>query len=170
MQYEGKDGPDSPTGGVKAIAIEGRFGNQRERLAGGFTDADRTWRAQFLKDQVLHHEPVTPEWYYKERYNPIRRLYRWPLETLFQTQNPNTKFMTHAYRFWTGKICLAIAGGYVGYYIFKYHSNDWQNVSGWESIRSKPYYTIGSEGYGKVVKMKPADYYDNIQGVGKSPI
>lgn len=86
MEYEGKDKPASTTGGVKAFPIEGRFASERERLAGGFTDADRAWRAKYLKDQILDHEPVTPEWFYKERYNPIRRLYRWPLETIFRTQ------------------------------------------------------------------------------------
>ncbi len=87
MDYEGKDGPSHCTGGVKPFPIEGRFARIRERLAGGYTDADRAYRAQWLKDQVLHHEPVIPEWYYKERYNPIRRLYRWPLDTLFGTKH-----------------------------------------------------------------------------------
>ena len=88
MDYSGKDEPATYTGGVKAFPIEGRFAHERERLAGGFNDADRAWRKQYLKDQELHNEPINPEWYYRERYNPIRRFYRWPLETLFNNLEP----------------------------------------------------------------------------------
>lgn len=47
---------------------------------------------------------------------------------------------------------------------------DWQNVSGWESVRSKEYQPMGSPGYGKPTNMKPSDYYDKVQGFDKSPI
>lgn len=34
------------------LSLQGRFGNERSRLSGEFTDADRAWRKQWLKDQV----------------------------------------------------------------------------------------------------------------------
>ncbi|KAJ1524370.1 hypothetical protein ONE63_010871 [Megalurothrips usitatus] len=167
MEYENKDKPHSTTGGVKAFPIEGRFAHVRERLAGGFTDEDRAYRAKFLKDQVLHNEPVVPDWWYKERFNPIRRFYRWPLDTLIcNTETPQT-FWRYASRYWTGKVLLGLAGTYVGYYIIKYHSNDWQNCSGFEYIRSKEFKPIGHPEYNKPEFLKPADYYDNRMGVNK---
>ncbi|KAE8741119.1 hypothetical protein FOCC_FOCC013378 [Frankliniella occidentalis] len=172
MEYEGKDGPHHHTGGVKPFGIEGRFARERERLAGGFTDADRAWRSQFLKDQVLHNEPVIPEWYYKERYNPIRRFYRWPLDTLFGTKHETyeTNFRKFAPRYWTGKFLMGLATAYIGYYCFKYHANDWQSHGGFDSIGRKTFRPIGSEFYNTKETLKPADYYDNRRGFNKCPI
>ena len=171
MEYEGKDKPHSETGGVKAIPIEGRFHSQRERLAGGFTDADRAWRKQFLNDQILHNEPAEPTWFYKERYNPIRRAYRWPLETLFKKLEPTLgENWTLALRYWTGKMSLGLLGVYAGYYIFKYRSNEWYTPSGWTSVTSKPFRPLGHPDFAKVEEMKPADYYDNRLGLKDSPI
>lgn len=44
----------SETGGVRPMAIAGRMVRERERLV-GMTDAERAWRAQYLKDQVCFH-------------------------------------------------------------------------------------------------------------------
>lgn len=69
----------SHSGGVKVMAIQGRMASERERMI-GMTDAERAWRAKWIKDQELHGEPIVPKDYYKERYNPIRRFYRFPLD------------------------------------------------------------------------------------------
>lgn len=78
----------SDTGGVKPFTIQGRMARERERLA-GMTDEERSWRKQWLKDQELsHNEPrVVPE-YIKERLNPIRRIYRMPLDVAFKALAP----------------------------------------------------------------------------------
>ena len=71
---------ESQSGGLKPMAIEGRMSRTRERCI-GMTDAERAWRAKWVKDQILHaDEPKIPEAYYKERFNPIRRFYRFPLD------------------------------------------------------------------------------------------
>ena len=71
--------PETPVSASKPMAIAGRMVSERERLL-GMTDAERAWRAQWLKDQVLApDEPVVPKGYYEERYNVIRRFYRAPL-------------------------------------------------------------------------------------------
>lgn len=41
----------SETAGARPMAIAGRMVRERERLV-GMTDAERAWRAQYLKDQV----------------------------------------------------------------------------------------------------------------------
>lgn len=70
----------SDTGGVKPMALEGRLGNVRERLL-GMTDEERAYRKQWLKDQELSpNEPREVPEMYKERYNIIRRFYRYPLD------------------------------------------------------------------------------------------
>lgn len=71
------------TAGVKPMAIAGRMVSDRERCM-GMTDAERSWRKQWLKDQVLAaNEPVHVEEYWRQRTNPIRRFYRKPLDTIF---------------------------------------------------------------------------------------
>lgn len=70
------------------MAIAGRMVRERERLLGMSAD-ERAWRAQWLKDQHLApNEPVHVPEYWKERYNPIRRLYRAPLDALHTALKP----------------------------------------------------------------------------------
>lgn len=81
-------GEHSPTGGVKPFPIAGRYVNERERLA-GMTDAERAWRAQWLKDQILSkHEPVHVPALERELLNPIRRFYRFPLDCVESMMKP----------------------------------------------------------------------------------
>lgn len=71
------------TAGVKPVTIAGRVAIERERCI-GMTDAERAWRKQWLKDQILApNEPVYVAEYWKERTNPIRRFYRKPLDAVF---------------------------------------------------------------------------------------
>lgn len=70
------------------MAIAGRMVRERERLI-GMTDFERNWRKQYLKDQELsHHEPKRVPAYEKEMMNPIRRLYRAPLDKLCEVMTP----------------------------------------------------------------------------------
>lgn len=72
--------PSSNTGYVKPMTIKGRMYRERERCI-GMTDAERSWRAQYLKDQILtEREPV----YVEELHirNPIRSFYLRPLDKL----------------------------------------------------------------------------------------
>lgn len=75
---EKEEALESQCGECKPMNIGGRMVWERERCI-GMTDAERAWRSQWLKDQVLHDEPVIPPNYYKERYNPIRRFYKAPM-------------------------------------------------------------------------------------------
>lgn len=75
--------PSSETGGVHPMSISTRLTDERERLL-GMTDEERAWRRQWLKDQHLSpNEPAYVPEYYKQRFNPIRRFYRMPLDKLF---------------------------------------------------------------------------------------
>lgn len=72
----------SATGGVKPMGIAGRMVRERERIF-GMSKEERAWRAQWLKDQHLSpNEPVYVPEYWKERFNPIRRAYRAPLDAV----------------------------------------------------------------------------------------
>lgn len=75
--------PSSNTGGVIPTSIKGRFSQERERLGPDFTEQDRQWRIKWHHDQDLHkNEPVkaAEEMMDRELLNPIRRLYRIPLD------------------------------------------------------------------------------------------
>jgi NADH dehydrogenase (ubiquinone) 1 beta subcomplex subunit 6 len=78
----------SDTGGMKPFSIQGRLARERERLL-GITDKERAWRRQWLKDQELSpNEPRYVPEYYTERYNPIRRAYKMPLDIAFKPLVP----------------------------------------------------------------------------------
>lgn len=71
--------------GERPMAIERRMARERERLI-GMTDEERAWRKKWLDAQKLApEEPIIPEGYYKEMYNPFRRLYRAPMD-MFQNK------------------------------------------------------------------------------------
>lgn len=70
------------------MGIAGRMVRERERLL-GMSPEERSWRAQYLKDQHLTaREPVHVPEYWRERYNPIRRFYRAPLDALESAVKP----------------------------------------------------------------------------------
>jgi hypothetical protein len=78
----------SDTGGTKPFSIQGRMARERERLL-GMSDKERAWRRQWIKDQELSpNEPKYVPEYYKERYNPIRRAYKMPLDIAFKPLIP----------------------------------------------------------------------------------
>jgi NADH dehydrogenase (ubiquinone) 1 beta subcomplex subunit 6 len=78
----------SDTGGAKPFSIQGRLARERERLL-GMSDKERAWRRQWIKDQELSpNEPRYVPEYYKERYNPIRRAYKMPLDIAFKPLIP----------------------------------------------------------------------------------
>lgn len=79
----------SATGGVKPMAIAGRMVRERERLI-GMSNEERLWRAQWLKDQHLAaNEPVYVPEYWRARINPIRRLYKAPLDAVYNALKPS---------------------------------------------------------------------------------
>ncbi|CAH0766261.1 unnamed protein product [Diatraea saccharalis] len=112
------------TAGVKPMAIAGRVASERERCL-GMTDAERAWRKQWLKDQVLaSNEPVYVEEYWRERTNPIRRLYRKPLDVLFTKLMPVLgQERASNYRFIVGKLGMIAVGILSIQYYFKYNGN-----------------------------------------------
>lgn len=78
----------SETGGVKPFPIAGRTVRERERCI-GMTEEERAWRKQFLKDQLLtDKEPRFVAEYWQERTNPIRRFYKFPLDTFQKALTP----------------------------------------------------------------------------------
>ena len=80
-------GGASDTGGVKPMAIAGRMVRERERLI-GMTPDERAWRKQWLKDQELHHGARKVPALELELNNPIKRLYRAPLDTITKVLTP----------------------------------------------------------------------------------
>merc|ERR1711970_1394578 len=79
----------STTGGAIPIDIEGPMRDVKFRLEFGMTDADRALRKQWLKDQIVaENEPVHVPGLYEAKYNPIRRAFRYPFESLQRKMTP----------------------------------------------------------------------------------
>lgn len=79
---------ESPTGGVRPMAIAGRMVSERERLF-GMSPEERAWRGQWVKDQRLApHEPVHVPELIKATSNPIRRFYKAPLDKVCSILTP----------------------------------------------------------------------------------
>lgn len=160
----------SDTGGVKAFPIAGRYVNERERLL-GMTDAERAYRNQWLKDQILtDREPVYVPENDRELVNPIRRFYRFPLDKMCDALTPSLgHYKAFTIRFWTGKALMTLGLTYGIYYYFKYGANNWTKKGGWRIYKSRKAVLPGDPGYPKVSdRTKPSDY--NVRGFDKSPI
>ncbi|XP_050086612.1 uncharacterized protein LOC126571825 [Anopheles aquasalis] len=160
----------SDTGGVKPMSITGRMVRERERLL-GMSPEERAWRAQWLKDQQLSpNEPRYVPEYWKERYNPIRRLYRAPLDLVQKALTPVVGLeWAHAVRFWTGKVAITGFAILATAYYFKYNQNDWTRKGGWRVIRSREAVVPGDPGYPNYPKREsPSDYA--ARGFKQSPI
>lgn len=158
------------TGGVRAFPIEGPFKKERARL-GGMTDADRAYRKQWLKDQLLaESEPKAVPGYYEARYNPIRRFYRWPLDTIFKATVPALGYERAAkYRWFTGKFLMIYGAAVATYYYFSYSKNDWTRKGGWYVLKSRESVTTADTRFPMVSdRMEGADYAD--RGFKASPI
>ncbi|KAJ0182350.1 hypothetical protein K1T71_001719 [Dendrolimus kikuchii] len=158
------------TAGVKPMAIAGRVQSERERCL-GMTDAEKAWRKQWLKDQVLApNEPVHVEEYWRERTNPIRRFYRAPLDKLFGALTPMLGAERAAdYRYITGKLGLIAVGILCAHYYFKYQGNDWTKKGGWRVLKTKPMVLPGQPGFPyKSDRCLPSDY--GTRGFKDSPI
>ncbi|KAJ4450492.1 hypothetical protein ANN_01919 [Periplaneta americana] len=114
----------SDTGGVKPFSIQGRLARERERVM-GMTNEERAWRRQWVKDQELSpNEPRHVPEYFKERYNPIRRAYRMPLDMAFKPLMPVLgERRTNIIRWFTGKFLMIGFAIYAGAYYFKYNAN-----------------------------------------------
>ncbi|XP_076245431.1 NADH dehydrogenase (ubiquinone) B17 subunit [Calliopsis andreniformis] len=123
-------GPHQGTSRVMNIA--GRMAHERERLI-GMSNEERAWRAKFVDSQILDpSEPVVPKNYYKERYNPIRRFYRFPLDQLERMLVPRLGVgPAYVIRGFIGKSILSILGIYGAWYYFKYNTGTWMRKSGW---------------------------------------
>ncbi|XP_072942202.1 NADH dehydrogenase [ubiquinone] 1 beta subcomplex subunit 6 [Epargyreus clarus] len=158
------------TAGVKPMTIAGRVASERERCL-GMSDAERAWRKQWLKDQVLaSNEPLYVEEYWKERTNPIRRFYRKPLDVLFSSLMPMLgQQRAIDYRYITGKVFLIAFGVMSVHYYFKYQGNDWTKKGGWRVVKPKPMVLPGQPGFPfKSERTTDADYAE--RGFKKSPI
>uniref|UniRef100_A0A069DWA7 Putative ubiquinone oxidoreductase ndufb6/b17 subunit n=1 Tax=Panstrongylus megistus TaxID=65343 RepID=A0A069DWA7_9HEMI len=160
----------SDTGGAKAFSIQGRLYRERERMI-GMTDKERAWRRQWFRDQHLApDEPrVVPEMH-KELYNPIRRAYWKPLDSLFKALEPVLgKNVALASRVVTGKLLMAVATLYAAAYYFKYNGNDWTRKGGWRVITNRKACLPGDPNYPQAPSRSVgADYAD--RGFKNSPI
>ncbi|XP_015430325.1 PREDICTED: uncharacterized protein LOC107186881 [Dufourea novaeangliae] len=159
----------SPTGGVKAINIEGRMARERKRLL-GMTDEERAWRAKFLKSQIIPPgEPIeTPE-YYKEYYNPLKRLIRIPLNLMENSLAPIMgKRNALVTRTVTSKLIIGIVGIYCTWYYAKYNTAVWYRKSGWYVMKVRHAQLPGEEGYPGPTVKKPNEYAS--RGFENSPI
>lgn len=150
----------SYTGGVKPMNIAGRYISERERLY-GMTDAERAFRRQWLKDQILSpNEPKPVPELYKALHNPIRRFYRWPMEKLQALLTPKLGAEGAQFvRFATSRSAMAILGVYYFVYYAKYNSNNWTSRSGWMTKTSRFAVDKGDPSFPKVSdRTKPSDY------------
>ena len=110
---------EEPT--TRPMSLEGPYANERARLNGTFTDLDRAWRKQWLKDQHLspnEPRPIPPSM------NPIRRAYRFPLDWVFAKLEPHLViliFMFQAYHFFCKCNLNVICFGYVSFRVNTLH-------------------------------------------------
>ncbi|GFX57836.1 NADH dehydrogenase 1 beta subcomplex subunit 6 [Trichonephila clavipes] len=156
--------PSSYTGGVQPMNIRGIFEDERIRLSEEFTDEERAWRKQWLKDQVLspnEPRPESEEWIREVR-NPIRRFVSKPFQLLESGIAPVTgKTFASYFRYVFPKTLVALGAIYLTWYHLKYHQNDWTRAYGATVTVPKPRAFPGDSNFPvKSEKTEPNDFCD----------
>jgi len=140
------------------MSIEGPYATERARLDGTFTDADRAWRRQWLKDQHLSHSEPRPV---VQSMNPIRRALRLPLDLLFAKLEPSLGKLTPYARYWTGRYIWMGFGVLGAHYYFKYNAHDWTKSWGARVYSSRRAVYPGDPRFPMVSdRTQPSDYAD----------
>ncbi|XP_058809147.1 uncharacterized protein LOC131674466 [Phymastichus coffea] len=148
----------SKSGGVKVMDIQGRMIRERERAI-GMTDTERAWRAKWVKDQVLHGEPIIPDNWYQERYNPIRRFYRTPMQLFQSALTPVIgSLKAEIARHFIAKMGFLILGTYAGLYYFKYNAGNWERKGGWKVTVNRPAMYPNDKDFPNYKETAPHDY------------
>lgn len=115
------------------------FAHERSRLPFKMTDEDRLRRKKFLHSQELtDREPINVPELERMIYNPIRRLYRWPADKLFNSLAPVIgENKVRPARVLVPKIFMLYATGCFLWYQFKYNKPTWEQPGGWNMVKSQ---------------------------------
>ncbi|CAJ0558625.1 unnamed protein product, partial [Mesorhabditis spiculigera] len=139
--------PDKPVHrGGNPMSLEMHMADERVR-ARGLTPAEREWRHKWVVDQNLHaDEPIAVDAVHRQL-NPIRRLYRWPLDKLYLHFLKPTfgVYYGTAIRVVAPKFIFAFLGFQAIYYYWKYEARDWAHLRGVEHSPEKPVLLRGAE-------------------------
>lgn len=155
--------PSSASGGVKPLSIRGIFEDEKYRLSEEFTDSERKWRKQWLKDQILSpSEPRHVPELEKELRNPIRRFLSKPWQLLESKMIPVFGVgFSSSFRYIVPRALVGIMATYVTWYHLKYNQNDWTHSSGFKVTMNKPVAVPGDKNFPvKRERFEPSDYDD----------
>jgi len=151
------------TSGVRPMNIAGRVVREKERTS-GMNPEERAWRKKWLADQVLTaNEPKYVQASQKNLLNPIRRMYRFPLDFLFfKVLQPVTGvIIADVSRFYVGRCLMGVWGILGAVYYFKYNTNTWEGKGRWRVIEQKKAVYPGEPGYPAVSPERaPHQYHD----------
>lgn len=136
------------------------FHHERSRLPFKMSDEDRQRRAKFLHAQELtDREPMNVPELERMIYNPIRRLYRWPADKLFNSLAPVIgEQRVRPFRVLVPKLAMLYMSGVFLWYQFKYNSVTWESKGGFKMVQTQGRILPGDE---VPAAMKPQDYADN---------
>uniref|UniRef100_A0AC34RF35 NADH dehydrogenase [ubiquinone] 1 beta subcomplex subunit 6 n=2 Tax=Panagrolaimus sp. JU765 TaxID=591449 RepID=A0AC34RF35_9BILA len=122
-----KSGKDLPSHRFNdAMSLELHMADERARTA-GLTPAEREWRHKYLKDQHLHpDEPIHVDAVHRQL-NPIRLIYRYPWDKLYQHFLKPTfgEYYGTAIRVGVPKFIMGYISLSILYYYWKYEAKDW---------------------------------------------
>lgn len=126
--------------------------NERQRVRHGYTQVERELRKQYVMDQRLHpDEPIRIDAIYRQL-NPIRKIYRMPMDWAYTKMLPRLGIQwAHYFRVWPPKVVLAWLGGCALWYHVKYNRGDWTMVTV-TNIEQDPYV---HPRYDELEKMEP---------------
>ncbi|XP_011874244.1 PREDICTED: uncharacterized protein LOC105565558 [Vollenhovia emeryi] len=155
--------------GERPMSIVRRMDRERERML-GMTDEERAWRKKWLDAQKLApEEPVMPEGYYQEMYNPIRRFYMAPGRKFEGMLEPfigkGPAYVTR--RTLTGMM-MGVFATYCIYYHLKYNKMNWMRNGGWKITISRHKMYPDTKDLNVLYRTKGTDFY--VNDFDKSPI
>ncbi|KAI1723361.1 NADH:ubiquinone oxidoreductase, NDUFB6/B17 subunit domain-containing protein [Ditylenchus destructor] len=132
-KYPGSDAPWHKQ--KNKMSLEMHMADERVRTA-GLSDVEREWRHKWLKDQHIHpDEPIHVDAIYRNL-NPIRLIYRWPMDKLYiHFLRPTFgSFYGGHIRHAVPKVVFMFLGFEFFYYWFKYEDKGWQRTRGGEAL------------------------------------
>lgn len=135
------------------------FPNERQRLPFKMTEEDRLRRKNYLHSQELtDREPMNVPELERMIYNPIRRLYRAPMDRLFNLLGPVIgEHRVRANRVVLPKIFMVYLSGCFLWYQFKYNKPSWEQQGGFKMVKTQGILLPEDQ---KPEQMKNYDYAD----------
>ncbi|KAL3078946.1 hypothetical protein niasHS_014728 [Heterodera schachtii] len=141
------------------MSLQLHMADERVRTA-GLSKAEREWREKWVHDQSMHpDEPIHVDAVHRQL-NPIRVLYRWPMDKLYKHFLRPTfgNYWATIIRVYVPKFFWFFLTFEFFYYVWKYESKSWQKRIGFSTTNRPERYALVKDHDEETLKLGLTDY------------